>query len=610
MAHPFEGRSARNQRISFTHRFVQREPGLVSASGGSHGGDEEENFLASFIIFTSVPDSRPVAPTSDPLTSSPTVSTKPMRSSCPPFLVLLLSGLAFATGLSAQSEIAADYKTQVVRDVEAMKKQTQVMIDMVFSFGELGFHEVETSRYLTGILEKEGFRIERGIAGLPTAWMATWGSGHPIIALGSDIDCIPQASQKPGVAYHDPIVPGAPGHGEGHNSGQPLNITSAIVVKRLMERAKLSGTIKLWPGVAEELLGGKAYLVRDGHLKGVDAVLYSHVGQLQTSWGAGSGTGLISVEYNFQGESAHSAMSPWRGRSALDAVELMNIGWNFRREHLRLEQRSHYVITNGGDQPNVVPPNASVWYYFREIEYERIKELREIGNTIAQAAAMMTNTQVTSRVLGAAWPMHFNQALAQALDENIKQVGLPQWSEADQQLARALQGEMKSATSGLAVQLPGLMGPPAEPGRAGGSDDIGDVSWTVPTVVLRFPANIPHIPTHHWASSVAMATPIAHKGTTTGAKIMALMMVDLLTKPDLVRASWNYFNNVQTKVRKYQPLISPQDKPATWLNTKIMAEYREKMRPFYYNPEKYDTYLEQLGVTYPTVRKGPSKATP
>src|SRR5687767_9733377 len=296
--------------------------------------------------------------------------------------------LTFTLPAHLQTDPAQGYKAQVLKDVEAMRKQTQVMVDMVFSFGELGFQEIETSAYLTGILEKEGFKIERGIAGMPTAWMATWGSGKPVIALGSDIDCIPQASQKPGVAYHDPIIPGAPGHGEGHNSGQPLNVTAAIAVKRLMERAKLPGTIKLWPGVAEEQLAGKAYLVREGAFKDVDVAIFSHVGNnLQVSWGQGPNTGLVSVEYTFAGETAHSAGSPWRGRSALDAVELMNVGWNFRREHLRLQQRSHYVITNGGDQPNVVPQNATVWYYFRETDYPRIKEMWEIGDTMARGAA-------------------------------------------------------------------------------------------------------------------------------------------------------------------------------------------------------------------------------
>ena len=520
-------------------------------------------------------------------------------------IALLFSCYACGAAAPAPADPAKDLKQQAVADVDAMKKQTQVMVDMVFSFAELGFQEFETSKYLTGILEKEGFKIERGIAGMPTAWMATWGSGKPVIALGSDIDCIPQASQKPGVAYHDPIIPGAPGHGEGHNSGQPLNVTAAIAVKRLMERAKLPGTIKLWPGVAEEQLAGKAYLVREGAFKDVDVAIFSHVGNnLQVLWGQGPNTGLVSVEYTFNGETAHAAGSPWRGRSALDAVELMNVGWNYRREHLRLQQRSHYVITNGGDQPNVVPRNASVWYFFRELDYAHIKELRGIGDTMAQAASMMTNTSVTSRVLGAAWPGHFNKPIAQAMHENIKQVGLPKWSDADLELAKALQREIKSAPSGLSVQLANLRGPSADAERSGGSDDIGDVSWTVPTIVLNYPANIPGLPGHNWANAIAMATPIAHKGVTAGAKAMAMTMIDLFTKPALVEQSWEYFRNVQTKDQKYQPLISPQDKPATHLNTKIMAEYREQMRKFYFDPSKHDTYLEQLGIKYPTVRAG------
>ena len=247
-------------------------------------------------------------------------------------------------------------KKEAAAEVEAMRVQTQQMVDQVFSFAELGFQEFETSKYLTSVLEKNGFKIERSYAGIPTAWFATWGSGKPVIAIGSDIDDIPQASQKPGVAYHDPIIAGAPGHGEGHNSGVPLNVTAALAVKKIMEREKLPGTLKLWPGVAEELVGAKAYLIRAGLFRDVDVSLFAHVGSnLGAGWGGGFGTGLVSVEYTFQGESAHSAAQPWRGRSALDAVELMDIAWNFRREHLRLQQRSHDVITNGGDQPNVVP---------------------------------------------------------------------------------------------------------------------------------------------------------------------------------------------------------------------------------------------------------------
>ena len=511
--------------------------------------------------------------------------------------------LVWCTGIGgfAQSP-AQSYKMQVVKDVDAMAKETQVMVDMVFSFGELGFQEVETSKYLTNILEKEGFKVERGISGIPTAWMATWGPGKPVIALGSDIDCIPQASQKPGVAYHDPLIEGAPGHGEGHNSGVPLNIVAALAVKRLMEKNKIPGTIKLWPGVAEELVAGKAYFVRDGYFKDVDVVLFTHVGNnLSVTAGPASATGLVSVEYAFKGESAHAAGAPWRGRSALDAVELMDVGWNFRREHLRTQQRSHYVITNGGDQPNVVPQNASVWYYFRELDYEHIMEMRKIGDQIAQGAAMMTDTTVTSRILGSAWPQHFNKPVAEAMYENIKQVGLPQWSEDDQKLARAVQKELKVPERGLATQLATLAGPGAEEGGAG-SDDIGDVSWAVPTVRLRYPSNIPNLPGHNWSNAITMATPIAHKGVTAGAKVIAMTMIDLFTTPELVDQSWKYFREVQTKDTKYQPLIGATDKPQTWMNKRTMDTYREQMRKFHYDPTKYKTYLEQLGIKYPTVR--------
>src|SRR6266540_739880 len=495
-------------------------------------------------------------------------------------------------------------KKEAAADVATMRVMTQQMVDQVFSYGELGFQEVETSKYLTAILKKNGFTVEEGIAGIPTAWMAKWGSGKPVIAVGSDIDCIPKASQKPGVAWHDPLIDGAPGHGEGHNSGVPLNITAVLAVKKIMEREHLPGTIKIWPGVAEELVGAKAYFIRAGLFRDVDVSLFAHVGNnLGVGWGGGFGTGLVSVEYTFKGESAHAAAQPWRGRSALDAVELMDVGWNFRREHLRLQQRSHSVIVNGGDQPNVVPPNASVWYYFRETDYEHIKELREIGDTMAKAAAMMTNTEVTSRILGSAWPQHMNKTIAETMYANIQTIGLPTWDEADLTLAKGLQKELKQTQTGLATQIGGLRGGlDPEQNMGGPSDDIGDVSWNVPTATLSYPANIPGTPGHNWANAIASATPIAHKGTTAGAKVQAMTIIDMLMRPELVQQSWDYFRNVQTKDQKYIPFINDKDQPALSLNEQIMKKYGPEMKKLYYDPTKYKTYLEQLGIKYPTVR--------
>jgi aminobenzoyl-glutamate utilization protein B len=533
-------------------------------------------------------------------------------------LALILGAAVFAQGrgggqpppppltLPADSPRITELKTEAAAEVDKLKEFSAQMVDQIFSYGELGFQEVETSNYLVTLLRKNGFTVETGVAGIPTAFMATWGNGKPVIALGSDIDGIPQSSQKPGVAYHDPMIEGAPGHGEGHNSGQVVNITAAIVLKKIMEREKIPGTIRIWPGVAEELVGTKAYFIRAGLFKDVDVALFTHVSNnLSVSWGDGGGTGLVSVQYSFKGESAHAAGAPWRGRSALDAVELMNVGWNYRREHLPLSHRSHYVISDGGDQPNVVPPTASVWYYFRQVTYPGIKEIWATADKIAAGAAMMTDTTLLpTRVLGSAWPQHFNRAIAQVTQDNIQKVGMPEWSEADQTFARAVQKELGIREQGLTTRVSPLGGPVDQAtNTGGGSDDIGDISWNVPTVTLRYPSNIPGLPGHNWANGIAMATPLAHKGVTAGAKVQAMTLVDILLKPEVVTAAWDYFRNVQTREQKYEPLIRPQDTPAIELNRDIMAKYRDQMKKLYYDPTKYKSYLEQLGIAYPTVRK-------
>lgn len=498
----------------------------------------------------------------------------------------------------------ARLKSEAAGKVESRAKMIQVMVDKVFSFAELGFQETESSKYLTDILRQNGFTVEFGISGVPTAWWAKWGSGEPVIALGSDLDCIPKASQKPGVAYHDPIIEGAPGHGEGHNSGIPLNIAAAITVKEIMEREGLRGTLILWPGIAEELVGTKAYFTRDGYFDGIDLCIFTHVNDnLNVSYGQARGTGLISVEYEFTGEAAHAAGAPWRGRSALDAVELTSIGWQYQREHLDPIQRSHHVIKNGGDQPNVVPSKASIWFYLRHVTYPQIMELYEKCNKIAEGAALMTGTTVERRVLGSAWPRHFNKVIAETMYGNIKQVGLPEWSEADQAMARALQREVKSPrdTNGLSVKLD-TIGLPVMSPVSGGSDDIGDISWKLPTVTLGYPSNIPGLQGHHWSNAVAMATPVAHKGVVAGAKVQAMTILDFLLKPELVENAWTYFREEQGMKQKYIPMVSEKDKPAVFLNKDIMEEFRPELQKYYYDETKYDSYLEQLGISYPTVR--------
>ena len=480
---------------------------------------------------------------------------------------------------------------------------TQIIVDSIFSFAELGYQEFETAAYVTGLLEKEGFRVQNGCAGMPTCFVAEYGSGTPVIGLMADIDGLPETSQKPGVAFHSPLIPNGPGHGEGHNAGQAVNVTAAIIAKQLMQRYNLKGTLRVYPGVAEELLGSRTYMVNAGMFKDLDVMLSSHISSdFTTAHGFPSGSGLVSTQYTFVGRSAHGAGSPWMGRSALDAVELMNIGWNFRREHLRPEQRSHYVIVHGGDQPNVVPPVATSWYFFREWEYQRILDMHTIGTKIARAAAEMTDTTVSERVLGAAWPGHFNKSLAEALYANIQRVGMPAWSEKDQELARAAQKMMKSEVKGLPKEAGKLVDAEAAGRVGGGSDDIAEVSWNLPTVVLRYPGNIPGMVGHHWSSGISMATPIAHKGATAGAKAHALTVIDLLTKPELVAAAKQDFAK-QTETTKWQSLIPLDAKPPIHFNKEKMERAAPELKKLRYDPTKYKSYLEQLGITYPTVQE-------
>src|SRR5688500_7146329 len=257
-------------------------------------------------------------------------ANKPLKKvrSC---LLLAVSSYLSASQLAAA--VPEDLKESVAHGVDERAKLVQEMVDSIFSFAEPGFQEFRTSEYITGILESNGFVIQRGVAGIPTAWTATWGSGGPLISLGSDIDALLGLSQVPGSPTIMPQVPGAPGHGEGHNSGMPVMVVAAIAAKEVMQKHGIEGRLMLWPGVAEELLATKAYYVREGLFKNVDATIFSHVSRdFSTSWGPSGNTGMVSVEYTFRGKSAHGAGAPWAGRSALDAVELMDI----RSEETRL----------------------------------------------------------------------------------------------------------------------------------------------------------------------------------------------------------------------------------------------------------------------------------
>jgi len=448
--------------------------------------------------------------------------------------------------------------------------------DAIFSFAELGMQEVETAALSARLLREMGYTVETGISGIPTAILATYGSGRPVVAIHVEYDALPGGSQASGVTERREIVAGAPGHAEGHHANAALWIGAAFAVKQAIDAHHLAGTIKLFSAPAEEQGISRPYFVRDGYFADVDAAFHAHVGgDLSTSYGPRQ-YAIMSVEYEFFGNTAHAATSPWTGVSAADAVKLMDVGWDVLREHLPPTQRSHSVIVNAGAQPNVVPDYAKIWFYFREATYEGASTLYARAKQVAEGAALMTGTTWKETILSACWPTRDNRTMAEIVQGNIDLVGLPVWTEEEQALARRIQ----RAAGVREVGLDTTPSPLREAVQSPSSNDSGDVTWTVPHGRLTFPSNVPGVPFHHWAAAIAGQTSIAHKGEVAGAKVMAASIVDLLTDPALVAKAQATFRE-EVAGSPYRSLLPPDQKPPVDLNAGEMAKYRDLMRSHY-----------------------------
>ncbi|MCC7415525.1 MAG: amidohydrolase [Acidobacteria bacterium] len=506
---------------------------------------------------------------------------------------LVLASLLAAAGARAQAPDPAQLKREASQAIDANGDRLGRLGDAIYSYSEVGFQEYETVKLITGELERHGFKVERGVAGMPTAFRATAGSGSPVIGLMADYDCVPGANQRPGVLQRDELLAGAPGHGEGHNAGPPTIMGAAIAVKDLLAKYKMPGTVVVYGGPAEELLASRVYMVNAGLFKGVDAMLDAHIGNsFGTSWGLNN-LGIASIEWTFHGQQAHGS-TPWAGHSALDGLELMNIGMNYLREHLPLEMRFHYVTSFGGNQPNVVPPEAKVWYYFRHQSYAELTDLIEKARVIAKAAAAMSFTTVDERVLSGSWPYNANKALAQVLDRNIQDVGMPEWSPADKTFAQEFQQAMGAKPTGLATKPTPIRGD----SQGSSSNDAGDVTWQVPMARLSFPSQVSGGTGHHWTSAIVPATPVAHKGIVVGAKALAGTLVDLFAVPSNLQAIKADFARQMEGVT-WKSVVPAGATPPTYLNTELMEKYRPQLQKYYYDPDSPKTYLEQLGVAYP-----------
>jgi aminobenzoyl-glutamate utilization protein B len=354
-------------------------------------------------------------------------------------------------------------------------------------------------------------------------------------------------------------------------------IASALAAKAAMEKFRLAGTLKVFGAPAEEQLVSRPYFVRDGWFDDVDAAFHNHIAG---NFSVGHGliqAALLSATFTFHGETAHAGVAPWRGRDALDGVVLMDMGLAQYREHMTPTMRMHRVITEGGDQPNVVPRRAAVWWYFRDSSAEGAGKLFEQAKKIAEGAAMMSNTTVAIDVMSAVWPVRGNRTLAELVEREIETVGLPAWSKEEDELARTLQAKVSVPVEGLARKYMPIDGPAVQKSAA---NDAGDISWKVPMVKLYFPATVPNISFHHWAAGVPLATSIAHKGAVAGAKVMAASLVECFSNPAVVQEARRSFEEELGGVA-YRSLLPAGQKPPVELNRATMEKFRPRMKQHY-----------------------------
>lgn len=456
--------------------------------------------------------------------------------------------------------------------------------DAIWSYAELGMQEFKSSALLIKTLEEEGFAIEKNIAGIPTSFIASWGEGKPVIGVLGEYDALPMISQKGRVSSQDPVIEGAPGHGCGHNMMGTAAIASVIAVKRSMEKNNIKGTIRFYGSPAEETIISRPYMVRAGVFDDVDAVIDNHSSSgFSTGFGVG-GNAVISAIFTFKGKTAHSAGAPWDARSALDAVEIMNVSTNFLREHLNYTQRLHYVITEGGEAPNVVPDKASVWYYVRNTD-ERLMDMYERVVNCAKGAAMATGTTLEDiRILTGIHQRHSNRGMAELIQSNIELVGLPEWSEEEENFAMALQKELGKKETGFPKEIKKLREPLGIQ-VGGGSSDVGEVTLITPTASLRFPGGVPGMIGHHWSAVASYYGSAAWKGLNAGAKVMAATALDLFTQPKTLNAIKDEFVKYSEK-NPYKSFLPEGAEPPLDLNRELMEKFRAEL-------EKYEKKWEE-----------------
>ncbi|HUG19206.1 MAG TPA: amidohydrolase [Planctomycetaceae bacterium] len=463
--------------------------------------------------------------------------------------------------VEAQDELLPSQQS-AIEAVERNSSDILAVNKAIWDLAEVGLEEHQSAALLVEKLKAAGFKVETGIADIPTAFVAEFGSGQPIIGILAEYDALPGLSQKVS-PIREPLVEGANGHGCGHSGLGSGALGGALAVKEAMEKHKLPGTIRLYGTPAEETVIGKVYMTLAGVFDDLDVCLHWHPSAKNQPW-YGSSKAVVSAKFTFTGLTAHASGSPEEGRSALDGVELMNVGVNFMREHIKEDHRLHYVITNGGGAPNVVPAKATVWYFVRADSHQDVESNFKWLQDIAKGAALMSRTKVEVQIDTDCHEIISNRPLADLIYNNLKRVGAPEFTEEDRQFARRLQqpiAEEFGKEFELAIDTK-VYSVEESSSPSKGSTDVGDISWFVPTCGFRTSCFVAGSPGHSWQNVACIASPIGEKGIIYGAKVMAVSALELLEKPEEVakaKAEWE----TRMKGRKYTSLIPKGQKPPT-----------------------------------------------
>jgi len=453
---------------------------------------------------------------------------------------------------------AQDAKEMMARVIDANATAYGDVAQEIWELAEVGYMETQSSAALQALLQDAGFEVTAGVAGIPTAFVASWGDSGPVIGILGEYDALPGINQSRS-PERDPIPGKVAGHACGHHLFGTGSVAAAIAVKQWLQESGQPGTIRLYGTPAEEGGAGKVYLVRDGLFDDVDAVLHWHAGSANQA-NATSSLANKSAKFRFYGQSAHAAGAPWRGRSALDGVEAMNDMVNMLREHVTPASRIHYVITSGGSAPNVIPDYAEVYYYVRHPDSEEVRRLFDRVVKTAEGAALGTETRMEYEVIHGIYALLPNEPLGRAMHANLTAVGGVSYTAEERRFAEVIRSSLPDDAPPLEASEEVDPFEVREVG-SGGSTDVGDVSWAVPTAGLRTATWVPGTSSHSWQAVAAGGTEIGNKGMINAAKTLAFTAYDLFTQPDILEAAREEFLRRRGSDYTYEPLLGDRDPP-------------------------------------------------